>query len=80
MVTLIKTLVNKATFILKICLFSNFPNLGHGFFLYIIKPYVRPDKAALIVKPGKYAPVGNRWAPIKSFSALTIIPPIGPNK
>jgi hypothetical protein len=43
-------------------------------------PYVNPIKKAVSVKPGKYAPVGNKIAPKISHIAEDIPPINGPYK
>src|SRR5690554_955510 len=48
-------------------------------FLYKNIPKLKPVKNAVRVKPGKYGPMGNRIAPIKSANAATIPALRGPN-
>ena len=49
-------------------------------FFFRNKPYKTPARNAVSVKPGKYAPTGNKNAEITSPIAATIPPATGPYK
>ena len=51
---------------------------GQDWLLYSVRPYSRPVRAAVAVKPGKNGPTGKRNAPRMSASILMIMAGMGP--
>jgi len=73
--TIIETIKLLIVSLINNCLF-----LGSSPLLYKNKPYINPEIAALTVKPGKYAPNGNKIAPKKSPNNAIIVLYLGPNQ